>query len=233
MLKHRAHSHPPHRGQSGMSIVELMVGVAIGLIIVAAASLLMAGQLVDNRRLLAETQVQQDVRATSEFIAREMRRAESTGELSALATIWYPGNSVEAAKNPYAGTLVANINAIEYRYYPTSSVRNFVYKFQLDNGSITFEAGGIQTMTDINVMRTTRFTPSVLVDDSAQIVLPCPKACSGNTSDCWPKFRMRKAQIAMEAEAKTDANVKRASSSTVRVRNDWVQFSGTNTICPT
>ena len=60
--------------QRGLSIVELMVGIAIGLIIVAAASLLMSGQLNENRRLLAETQLQQDLRAASDIITRELRR---------------------------------------------------------------------------------------------------------------------------------------------------------------
>ena len=44
--------HAGRRAQLGMTIVELMVGVAIGLIIVAAASLLMTNQVVENRRLL-------------------------------------------------------------------------------------------------------------------------------------------------------------------------------------
>ena len=52
--------------QRGLSIVEMMVGIAVGLIVVAAATLMVAGQLADNRRLLLETQVQQDLRASAD-----------------------------------------------------------------------------------------------------------------------------------------------------------------------
>ena len=231
MLNRRHNTHLPRCGQRGMSIVELMVGIAIGLIIVAAASLLMAGQLVENRRLLTEAQVQQDIRATADFISREMRRAEATAEASALATIWYPGTTLVSG-NPYANSLAANTNSIEYKYYPIALASNFLYKFELNSDSaITFAAGATQTMTDVNVMTTTSFSPSVLPDASAQIVLPCPKPCSDGTSDCWPKFHVRKAQFTLEAKAKADENVKRAVSSSVRVRNDRVEFAGSE-ICP-
>jgi type IV pilus assembly protein PilW len=40
------------RGQRGLSIVELMVGVAIGLFVVAGAAMLLSTQLSDNRQLL-------------------------------------------------------------------------------------------------------------------------------------------------------------------------------------
>ena len=230
MLNSRPKVHRPHCAQRGMSIVELMVGVAIGLIIVAAASLLMAGQLVENRRLITEAQVQQDIRATADFIAREMRRAEGTAERSALATIWYPG-STGVSQNPYAGTLSADTSAVQYKYFPTALATNFVYKFQLGNEAITFDAGATQTMTDANVMKTTSFSPSVLGDASAQIVLPCPKPCTDGTSDCWPKLHVRKAQMTIAAEATADANVKRAIHSTVRVRNDRVEFAGAE-MCP-
>ena len=57
--------------QRGMSLVELMVGITVGLFIVAAATTLMANQLSDNRKLLVETQIQQDLRASMDIITRQ------------------------------------------------------------------------------------------------------------------------------------------------------------------
>ena len=61
----------------GLSLIELMVGIAVGLFIVAAATVLVSGQLGENRRLMLDTQLQQDLRATADIITRELRRANA------------------------------------------------------------------------------------------------------------------------------------------------------------
>jgi type IV pilus assembly protein PilW len=61
--------------QRGLSIVELMIGIAIGMFILAGATLVLTTQLGDNRRLLLEAQMQQDMRAAADMVARDIRRA--------------------------------------------------------------------------------------------------------------------------------------------------------------
>src|SRR4051812_42106673 len=93
-------SHPlPSRKsrQSGLSLVELMVGVAVGLFVVAGATMAVANQLGDNRRLMLETQIQQDLRAAADLIARDIRRAGYWGR--AESGIWSPAAAPVA--NPY------------------------------------------------------------------------------------------------------------------------------------
>ncbi len=118
-----------------MSIVELMVGVTIGLIVVAAASLIMSGQLVENRKLLLETQLQQDLRAAADIITRELRRAGSLAESSeapyVLDTVWWTGSVAnKALANPYSGSATypfgwqtsgTNNGYFTFTYYPSSS----------------------------------------------------------------------------------------------------------------
>ncbi|MDQ2780283.1 MAG: prepilin-type N-terminal cleavage/methylation domain-containing protein, partial [Pseudomonadota bacterium] len=85
--------------QRGLSLVELMVGITIGLFVVAAAATLVSVQLADNRRLLLETQMQQDLRATADIIGRELRRAGSTGGvMGATALVWRDG--APSVQNP-------------------------------------------------------------------------------------------------------------------------------------
>lgn len=126
------------------------------------------------------------------------------------------------------------VNGIAYLYYPSAQTASS-FTFKLSNDTIMFEAGNPQTMTDSKVMRTTSFSQEIVADDSALVVLPCPRACSDGTSDCWPKIHVRKVRIALGVEATADSTVKRASRSTVRVRNDYVQFadSSATDICPT
>lgn len=228
------------RGQAGLSIVELLVGVAIGLVITAAATLLMSGQLVENRRLLTETQVQQDLRAATDIMAREMRRAGGSNEFVSLESIWYPGSG-QVVNNSMAQVLnVTSATSVEFDYFPGPFVSAppgpmGLSRFSLQSARIKTEmGGGPQDLTDANVMRVTAFTPTVSSDSSAAIVLPCPKVCPDATTACWPRFQVRRGNIAVEAEALRDATVKRAISSTVRLRNDNLVFfdPASNQMCP-
>jgi prepilin peptidase dependent protein B len=59
----------------GLSIVELMIGVAIGLFIVAGGAKLLADGLMGNRRSIIEARISQDLRTAADVIARDLRRA--------------------------------------------------------------------------------------------------------------------------------------------------------------
>ena len=76
----------------GLSLVELMVGIAVGMFVVAAAATLVATQLTENRGLQLELQVQQDLRATADIITRELRRGASLASFGdATSYVWTPG----------------------------------------------------------------------------------------------------------------------------------------------
>ena len=95
---------PSSRRMRGMSLVELMVGIAVGLLIVAAATCVLVSQLHDHRRLMLETQLQQDLRTASDIIVRELRRSGYWG--SAHRAAWFHGTP-GVAPNPYAGVGLA------------------------------------------------------------------------------------------------------------------------------
>jgi len=59
----------------GVLLIELMIGIAIGLLIAAAAVTFVAGHLNDNRRLLLESRLMQDLRTAADIITRDLRRA--------------------------------------------------------------------------------------------------------------------------------------------------------------
>ena len=233
MLSMHRH-HLIRRAQRGMSIVELMVGIAVGLMVTAAASLLMSGQLVENRRLVIETQMQQDLRAALDIMSRELRRSGSNSEVPVLASIWYPGGP-SAGRNDTADDLGISGPQINYWYTtPTALAGPFGYK---KDGTVlrTFLGENWQELTDPNIMSVTAFTPTITPEPTAAaIVLPCPKLCPDGSTGCWPRHQVRTARLDVEAQAKRDSTVKRAISGTVRLRNDYVLFSNwtANQICP-
>ena len=63
------------RGSRGLSLIELMVAVAIGLFLVSGAMTLFVSNVVSSRRLSVETRMNQEMRAAADLIARDVRRA--------------------------------------------------------------------------------------------------------------------------------------------------------------
>ncbi len=90
------------RRSGGLSMVEMLVGIVVGLFLVGGALRFFADYLDDNRRLLLETRISQDLRTVADLIVRDLRRA---GYWSAPN----PGVTAPADPNPYAGiTLTGN-----------------------------------------------------------------------------------------------------------------------------
>ena len=86
-----------HGPERGTSIVELLIGIAIGLFIAAGATLLLTSQIGDTRRLLLEAQVQQDLRAAADLMSRDLRRAGYWG--NAYRHVW--AQTAADVSNPY------------------------------------------------------------------------------------------------------------------------------------
>ena len=225
----------------GLSLVELMVGVAVSLFVVAAAALLVSSQLTDNRRLLLETQLQQDLRATADIITRELRRSSYWADARSGVPAPLFG---QVTSNPMVALAVSTpaSSTVHYKYQRASGTHAFGFRLN-DNGVITAcqsdgsGAGGLcgesanpwQELTDRNTVRITEFRIDQRVANAANddaLTLPCPYPCADGTGDCWPKVSVRELTIVITGQSRSDANVQRTLRSSVRVRNDQVQISG-------
>jgi len=226
------------QSQQGLSIVELLVGIAVGLIVVAGASMLIATQLADNRRLLVETQVQQDLRAAADIITHELRRSGST--VATESFVWSSVNT-GATTNPYASINPDSgvSSGIAYNYTRTTAATS-PSGFRLSAGKLQTRlpgAVGWQDLTDSRTVTVTAFTVTVRGADEptpappAPQRLPCPKLCSDGTMSCWPVLRVRELQIDIVGQAAADAAVQRSIRSVVRLRSDEVR-SDPGGLCP-
>lgn len=228
--------------QAGLSLVEMLVGIAIGLIIVAAASMTVATQLSDNRRLLMEMQLQQDLRAATDTISRELRRAgfwALSGDQVPLA-----GTKVDDIRNPRS-TLTPSTGAVsklEYEYDrsgaspSTNGANRFGFCFgsacpSASPGTVrskmspSFGDLGIQwnEVTDEKAVRITALTITPVVNPPVKMA--CPTLCPGtNDTACWPTVAVREAIITITGEAVGDSSVQRTLSSRVRLRNEVVNL---------
>lgn len=222
--------------QRGLSIVELMVGVAVGLFVVAAASMLVATQLSDNRRLTLETQVQQDLRAAADIITHELRRSGHWAK--ARDGVAYPGNAAAVRYTPYgavekaAGSpfLDGDVSSTVLLRYSRSGAEaaedNAVAPaeelgFRLTGGVIETQLGNNnwQALTDSATLNVTTFT---LTMNAQTIPLECAKPCTGGGNACWPQLVVRDITLDITGQAAHDSAVQRSLRSNVRLRNDTV-----------
>lgn len=240
MLSHRSAAV---RLQRGLSLVEILVGLVVGLFVVAGGLTMLATFTDENRRLLLEARLQQDLRAASDVITRDVRRAGYWQ--GAHQGVWRDGGPAVPPQNAYRGIIPASCdeatlpaavdtptaatNALCY-YIETGASDNVAsagerYGFKLDNGILyaIIANSAAQPLTDPNTIFISDFviTPSAQSIDAAGF---CNKTCTVNC----PRVVVREFEILIKGNVPGDASIFRVMRSDVRLRNDFYEGS-----CPT
>jgi prepilin peptidase dependent protein B len=227
----------PARRQRGLSIVEFMVGIAIGLFVVGGAIKVFVDLFNNNRRQLVEVRLNQDLRAAADIIARDLRRS---GYWENAATVL----DATPATNPFAAATIG-ANQITYSYDRNRdgvlTAATEPAGFQLNNGAIEMRVGaGWQQLTDPNTVQITNFL--VQNNASAEQVVSrasfCPCVSSTGATRCDPAVVdtlpnrpvsvIRWVDILIEGRAANDNTMTRQVRESVRLRNDEIRGG-----CPT
>jgi len=211
------------RDERGFSIIELMVGIALALLVAAAAALLLGSNVSENRRLLVEARLTQDMRSAVDLIVRQTRRAGHWGAASTLG-LWSPTGNAMA--NPYA-TFTPDASAsdtIALRYSQDANENNTVddneqVGFRLRNGALEAQLGdrNWQALTDASTLVVTRLRIQPRVES---VALEPVCECVAGTPCAAPAAQIRSVDIEITGRAANDASVLRTVRSTVRLRND-------------
>ena len=231
--------------ERGLSLVEFMVGLAVGLLVVVGAAKLFADFVIGNKRMMLETRVNQDLRAAADMVARDVRRAGYWD--NALTGMWSAG-TVAPIVNPHAtgaGQLsVPSANSVNYSYArDTNDALNAASEsagFDLATvrgvNTLRMKVGGAwQELTDPGTVRITTFSvtpvaPALANDLSPYCGCLTRLTCSlGTGSDGIknstfnpagaPTATIDSLQIVLTGQAVNDPAVVRTLSETVRVRN--------------
>lgn len=245
------------QGQRGISLVELMVGLTVGLIVSAGASIIAVNQINEHRRLMLETQIQQDLRTAADLIQQDIRRAGFRG--TASLGVWAPATGVGtpseaapllASANPYQAILVSDSSeqrVIEYAYaknldrygvyIATSAPQNNEYfgiKLNKSNKTLYLKLGkrdgqdNWQPLTDPETLSITNLTIDTGASQSVYLTDFCDKPC--DTTDPaanCPQQQIREIKFSITGQAVHDSKVLRTLSGVERVRADAI--SG---VCP-
>ncbi|MEF7613100.1 prepilin-type N-terminal cleavage/methylation domain-containing protein [Aquincola sp. MAHUQ-54] len=211
---------PPVAGtrQRGLSLVELMVGITVGLFIVAAASMMATNQLNDNRRLMLETNVQQELRSAMDVIAQDVRRAGYWA--GAPSGVWSPDNPSVATNPNDAIDSSEGATTLEFDYRIDSS--RTAAGFRLHEHAVQMLIGDRwQSVTDPQTVLIDTLTMQV---DEHEVPLSayCLNACAAGSC---PALKVRTVAVNLAGQAAHDGNVRRELNSTIRLPNDKVTGS--------
>jgi prepilin peptidase dependent protein B len=213
--------------QHGLSVVELLVGAAVGLLIVAAATTLLTGHLRENRSLLLEARLMQDLRTAADLVTRDLRRAGYWG--AATDGVWTAG-AVAVLANPYAAVApsAAASDAVNFRYSRDAAENGTVdgneqFGYRLRAGAIELQLGNgnWQTLTDAGTLRVSEFSVTPTVQDIS-LQRFCATDCPPGSIDCPPHQQVRSLAVVIAGRLATDARVTRSIRSEVRLRNDAI-----------
>lgn len=215
---------PPR--QRGLSLVELMIGLTLGLFIVATATTLLLSRMREHRALLIESRLMQDLRTGADLVMRDLRRAGHWGD----ATAAMPRSGAAPAANPYTALTpaAAASDAVSFRFSRDASENHAVdgneqFGFRLRRGVIEMllGSGNWQALTDGGTMMVTDFSVTPRIDEIALQGL-CENACAAGAPNCPPTQQVRSLAVSISGRSTADAGVVRAVRGQVRLRNDVI-----------
>lgn len=217
----------PPLHQRGLSLVELMIGLAIGLFITAAGLSVLLGQWREHLSAIAAMRLMQDLRSASDVITRDLRRAGHWADPTvAIAATAASG----AVANPYAAFAPASAASDAARYsYSRDTTENQLldsneqFGLRLRSGVIELllGAGNWQALTDAGTLQVVAFSIQPRTQ-TMSLLDHCARPCPAGSTTCDARLELRQLHVSITARATDDASLLRRLDSDVRIRNDGV-----------
>lgn len=211
------------RRKHGASLIELMVGVTVGLLIVGSAIGLFASHLTSSTQLMFSARLNQELRAAAEVVVRDLRRA-SYWQNAIQGTIAVGTGSATTA-NPYKAVTAAS-GSVDYGFSRDTTENDVLdstetFGFRLTStGVLEMQTaqGTWVAMTDLNLVRVTAFTVTPTVTSLALGDL-CPTTCAIGSPNC-PTSSVRRFDVLLRGQSARDSTLVRELRMAVRLRND-------------
>lgn len=218
-------------GQRGSFLLETMIGLAIGLLILAGTLTLFESTRKKNADVVQSTRLNSELRATMDLIVRELRRASYWGN-SAQGT-WSTGNQTVVA-NPFNALDTATAGQITYRYDVDGDGAvgsGETFRIALDTGtagvvfSVLDGAGNATSSTpfsdtDLTVVSALTFNA---VDRTATTT--CLKSGAGPVAPTPPVLHLRLVNVTLTGALRSAPAATRTLTESVNVRNDRIEGS--------
>jgi prepilin peptidase dependent protein B len=215
------------RRSRGFSMLELLVGSAIGLLVAAAAGSVVAAHYGEARRLQSEARLTQDLRGTVELVERDLRRAgywssaASAVRLDDAAVLVNPHLAIAAVGDP--ADAVALSFSTDSSGAATTVDDSERFGFRLRAGALEVQLGAAnwQALNDVGTLVVTTFRVEPRIDE-ASLAGFCEQACAVGSTACPPRHQVRSFVVTLAGRSPVDPRLTRSLRSVVRTRNDTV-----------
>lgn len=218
--------------------MEFLVGITVGLFLLAGATSMLTSTILSSRNLLTEARVNQELRTAADLITRDLRRGSYWENAVAGATLASGATSTTA--NPHGAVAVATTSTAATITYSLSrdsaagrtdltelntSNSDEAFGFAWADGQIRMQtsSGTWQSVTDPGIVTITGLTIT-----SSTTPLDLRAVCLNTCTTNCPAVTVRRYDMILTGQAASDSSLVRILRTSVRVRNE--QTSGA---CPT
>lgn len=225
------------RRESGVSLIELMIGMVVGLLVLAGGIAFFVNSVSSNREILQSRLLNQEMKATMSLMTREIRRAQYISDAEIIRTVIpcndpFCNDTSDFSLSTAHPTLTSNFRQIEFSYdrYTNEGGAGGTKGSQDNNtgGSrATDECFGFRLGTSIvggvnvNVIDTkNNCSPSwVNLTDPSTIEITDLKICVICAPSTGAAFYDRNVNICLTGRMRSDTSVTMALSESVQVRS--------------
>lgn len=190
-----------HRRQFGLSLIELMVGIAVGLVVLASMTVLLVNNVKASKEAVQSARLNQQLRAALDLIASDVRRANYG---STANTITLSSNQLVTKYSNHTRTVTLSDGAI-------------LYTDDVDGISEKLTDPSLITVTSLQFcFVNTKETAAA--DDSCSTTLP--SADSVAVTGTSKTIKVQGIRISVTGRLVADSAISKSLTTTVRVRND-------------
>ena len=221
MPRMNPHHRLPRYRSRGLSLIELMVALTIGLAVLGGVLAMMMNGMRANAESMKAIRLNQEMRAAMDLMVRDVRRA---GYRKGYSSTIGAGQTVENTVR-----ILDSGGRIEFQYDgDDDGVLNSTsesFGFKLEAGALKYTRNALaatpdwQPLTDPNVTTITALSfcywPSLSTQCLTQVPSDAKVTLTGTT-----QVSVYAVRITMSAQLKNDAATLRRLTETIRVRND-------------
>lgn len=233
-----------YRRQVGVSLIELMVGMVIGLIIVGAASTVYVNAVRSGSDTLRSAKLNIELRGAMDMMVAEIRRAGYSLDTASLSSNPFVQTTTDLAA-PGTGCILFSYDANGNGTVDTSDF----FGFKLTGSAASMRFGGTSASNGVNCSAVggsweSITDPNTIIVDSLTfaIAYQCMNAQTGSSSSTQPcstgnavytaamaassksdLIEIRDVTISLVGHHKDDTLTTMSLSQSVRVRNDRIQ----------
>ena len=211
--------------QGGYTLLEILIGIGLGLFILANGIFMYSTIVKSYYDLLAATRLDEQLRSSMNLMVKEIRRAGYSSNAIANLKVGANNNVFMAAANdikiPSSSCILFTYDSDSSGILPALNAANYDKRFGFRlSGTILQSRALTDSSFDCNSGTWENLTDSKVIQINSLSFISAPAVTTLNSTD---SLTIRNITISISAQLKNDSGVTKTITDTVRVRNDRFQ----------